>query len=48
MFKTVLKNVVCIYYYMGKTKIDSDYDSARIFNFLIWLVMLSVRARVNN
>ena len=27
MFKTVLKNAVCIYHYMGKNKIDSDSDS---------------------
>ena len=26
MFKTVLKNVVCIYHYMGKNKIDSDVN----------------------
>ena len=28
MFETVQKNVVCIYAYMGKNKIDSDSDSS--------------------
>ena len=28
MFKTVLKNVVCIYRYMGQNKIKSDSDDS--------------------
>ena len=34
MFKTVLSNVVCIYHYMGKNKIDSDTDSGCQDNYL--------------